>query len=150
MGELRLIESEAAAGVGPLAVGAAGEYRVASELLLRGFMPMIAAVDMGVDIVLQDGPTIQVKTSMKPRVQRGGAANYAFRFATFSKAQGKRQRMLADFAVCWGVADDLFWIVPQAAIGDREMVHIPMGPRVRQRNLPTLFERYQGAWEALR
>lgn len=146
MAELALLP-EPEPEVNALAVGAAGEYRVASELLLRGLMPMIAAVDTGVDIVLQNGPTIQVKTNMRPRIQRGGARNYAFRFVTFSRVQGHRQRMLADYAVCWGVEDDAFWIIPASAIGDRSMIHIAVNPTPSR---PGMWRPYRGAWESLR
>jgi len=43
-------------------IGKAGEYRVISELLLRGWNPMLASIDDGVDIILDNNKTIQVKT----------------------------------------------------------------------------------------
>ncbi len=44
-------------------IGRAGEHRVVSELLLKGHNPSIAVIDQGVDIILENGTTIQVKTT---------------------------------------------------------------------------------------
>jgi hypothetical protein len=132
---------------GPSDIGRAGEHRVVAELLLRDFRPLLAIVDDGVDITLESGRTIQVKTSSKPRLQ-GKRPHYAFSFQSSEWRRGravKRRRMLADFAVCWCIQHDLFYVIPRMAVGSRTVLNLSVDP-----SRPSMFDRYRNAWEILR
>ena len=47
-------------------IGKAGELRVRAELLLRGLSCAVFDQDTGIDIVLENGKKLQVKTASKP------------------------------------------------------------------------------------
>lgn len=133
--------------ISPSALGRAGEHRVVSELLLRGFHPLLATVDDGIDIILGNGPTIQVKTSRSPRYQ-GDKPIYPFGFQSTRWEGGrsvKRGRMLADFAICWCVPPDRFYVIPRSVIGARQSVSIPTSGARK-----SMFDPYLDAWGALR
>lgn len=127
--------------------------RVVSELLLRGFRPRIGVVDDGVDVELENNVTIQVKTSLRPRMQGSKPAyHFSFQAARYRPGTGGKmgrvQRMVADFAVCWCVLINQFYVVPRDAIGTRTVVYIPTEAVLPGR--PSMFTRYLEDWEALR
>ena len=78
--------------IGNNELGKAGEYRVAAELLLRGHSIYMPSVDNGVDLVIDDGVTIQIKCGQKqPRKCKGYSYNiYNFGFhKSYSKSAKK-------------------------------------------------------------
>lgn len=129
-------------------IGRAGEHRVVSELLLRGLRPLLAIVDDGIDVTIENGPSLQVKAATNPRWQ-GQRPAYSFSFQSTARVAGglarRRQRMLADFAVCWCIPENQFYIVPRDVIGNRTVVWIPTRPARR-----SMFTQYLNAWEMLR
>lgn len=131
-------------------LGTAGELRVASELLLRGFRPRMALVDEGVDIQLESGVTIQVKSALKPRLQ-GLKPTYNFSFQSTYWDHGRKfnvQHMTAEFAICWCVPPDLFYVIPRDVLGLRTVVAINTEAAIPSR--PGRYAPYKNAWEALR
>jgi hypothetical protein len=101
--------------------GQAGVYQVASQLLLRGFRVCFPAADgHGVDLVLESGMRIQVKTSHLGTYDRTPYGAYWFnfgktKFATATGALRKEKRNYSeqcDFVILWGIEDSKFWIVP--------------------------------------
>lgn len=103
----------------PRAIGKAGEYRIASELLMRGYNPMIASVDNGVDLVLENGKTIQVKTTTKACYGDRGKSTKAS-LATTRYIRGDRTHEVkdnrADFYIIWVIPWDSFFIIPRDVI----------------------------------
>lgn len=96
-------------------IGKAGEYRVLSELVLRDFNPAVKSIDDGVDIVLDNNKTIQVKTISKPNDKRQN--NYTFTLTNVSYQRGKRKNkynnLKADFLIVWLIDIDAFYIIPK-------------------------------------
>jgi hypothetical protein len=131
-------------------VGKAGEYRVCSELMLKGFEPLLSIVDSGIDIVLTNGKTIQVKTSNK-RISQKGKFHYAFPFQDIRYYRGKstgRNKIIADFAICWAVPDNLFLIIPKHEVGDRYNLTVSISPTWKSR--PSYFMKFKNKWELLK
>ena len=93
--------------------GLAGEFRVMSELLLRGHNPAKSYLEDGADIILQNGTRIEVKSAhLKPITN---SPNYGFTFQDgHQRPSSKLGRF--DFAICWCIEDDVFFIIPSAVI----------------------------------
>lgn len=113
-------------------IGKAGEHRVISELMLRGHCPSIPEVDNGVDIILENGLHLQVKTSHLGRTEnphRSYKLGY-YRFNLLETGyKAKYQNVTrdwtlhCDYLVLWGIDEDRFWILP--ATKDRGMIIVP-------------------------
>jgi len=121
---------------------AAGELRVMSELMLRGFNPAKTYLDNGIDLILENGKTIQVKTSMgnifksnreKPTMK------YSFAFQDWQN----NKRIKADFVICWAVGEDSFFIIPSQKIKAASLIYAPQWKKNRM--LENL-----NAWQILR
>lgn len=96
--------------------GQAGEYRVASELLLRGINVYISRLDSGVDLMLQDGRKIQVKTAhlFYNKATKGSYYHFVLKGYFFLKG-GERKKTkseVCDFFVFWCIEANSFFIVP--------------------------------------
>lgn len=109
-----------------LALGKAGEYQVASKLLLRGHDVAFPAVDAGYDLIA-DGCRIQVKSG-RLRVDRvSSTPAYWFSLKYKKTIHGNKQticyeRLLSaecDFVTLWGANENKFWIVPSVTL-DRQ------------------------------
>lgn len=127
-------------------VGKAGELRVASELLLRGHLPLLSIVDDGVDIYLiGSNTTLQVKTAQFP----SAAGYYTFTFHVLHErrepdgSRRKKQKMAADFAVLWCVGYDRFYIMPADAVGDRYTINIP------DKETQSMWNQWRERWDLL-
>lgn len=149
-------------------IGKAGELRVRSELLLRGLIPASFDLDVGTDIVLDNGKKIQVKTSLKPIYSK---KDYSWRYSFSVRAQqfrsdgkGKYERKhtkqnyqgLADYFVFWLVEQDVFYIVPENEIGAKVSIVIatPNNERTYKKHTwkesTSKYEKYKNNWEQLR
>lgn len=113
--------------------GQAGVYRVASELMLRGFNPKFPAVDCGADLEIEGGIRIQVKAA---HLRTQGYAAYPqgaywFKLARGPVAHGnhgvrpRSPRIFSrdcEFVVFWGIEQHRFWIVPAPILDGRHLV----------------------------
>jgi len=120
--------------ISTVAQGQAGVYQVLAELILRGFRPYIPSTDMGVDILLEQGVRIQVKTTMRP------STHHRLREGTFSFSLAPARRVGAnntvrlvpprifsdgcDFVVLWAIEPQRFWVVPAAVLDHRHTATI--------------------------
>lgn len=130
-------------------IGKAGEYRVCSELLLRGHRPLLSIVDSGIDIILENGVTIQVKTTSKAILQRG-KRHFCFPFQSVRYTRGKsvhRNHMIADFAICWSIPNDTFLVIPKDEIGER--YNITYSPDATIKSRPSRFAQFKDRWDLL-
>lgn len=141
-----------------LLLGKAGELRVASELLLRGFRPCLNLIDTGADMILENGVSIQVKSARltKPRGQNSSAgASRCYRFQCRHWKGGKPHGLKGvDYLVLWGVDTDEFWIVAINEIRELTTISIyptAFGSRSGKRNFRSVFNRKAclGRWEIL-
>lgn len=109
--------------------GMAGNYRVASELMLRGLNVYFPAIDIGVDLLVEGCVRVQVKSahiSTHHRYDKSGRPVYGFRLTQthFLGSRGVRSSARdfskdCDFVVLWGIEQNRFWIVPAALLNDR-------------------------------
>lgn len=110
----------------PRVIGKAGEYRVASELLLRGHNPLVASIDNGVDLVLENGKTIQVKTTTQLGKREDGFY-LGIDISSTSYTMGRRKApptdLRADYFVVWFVERDEFYIIPRDVVASRNVKH---------------------------
>lgn len=118
--------------------GQAGVFRVASELLLRGFNPQFPAVDCGADLVVDGGIRLQVKSGhlrYNSNIYPQGA--YWFKLTkgpTVHGNHGIRPRtprvfsVESDFVIFWGIEQHRFWVVPSALLDDKSL--IVLGPEI--------------------
>ena len=119
-------------------IGKAGEYRVMSELLLRGWNPGQLAFDMGVDIILSNNTSIQVKTVSK---SCGG-------FYTAAMGNSKyRQIAQSDFYIIWCVDEDCFYVIPKENIKDKQTIAVPSPRIVIKKNCQ--YRQFYERWDLL-
>jgi len=124
-----------------LALGKAGELRVASELLLRGYEIFLTVTDTGVDLILGNGKRLQVKTA---RTNKYGG--YMFSLKAWRKA-GEPPKFQpftdVDYLICWTVNDNTFFIIPTPLIIGR--ISICINPNSAR----SQFTEFKNNWEAL-
>jgi hypothetical protein len=118
--------------------GEAGVYRVASELLLRGFNPLVPSVDCGADLVVEGGVRIQVKSGhlrYNSRIYPQGAywfkltrGPYASGNHTLVKRGPRQFSQESDFVVFWGIEQHRFWITPAHLLDGKSLLIV--GPDV--------------------
>lgn len=149
-------------------IGKAGELRVASELILRGFNPAIFYFDNGTDIILSNGKKIGVKTVLKPLYDKKG---YSWKYSFSVRAQQFRidkegiykrkytkrdYQGYVDYWICWCVQDNLFYIIPQKEIGQKVSIVIPtpIDKRIYQKHTwkksQSKYEKYRNNWNILK
>lgn len=129
-----------------LHTGKAGELRVASELLLRGYQVYLTMVDVGVDIVLGSGKTIQVKASMPRKRKRQASPFYNFNFTDWNHKPHKLDGV--DFVVLWAIKDNVFYIIPSDKIGSKLTISITPNPVKRCGNSRVnQYAKFAGRWD---
>src|SRR6266705_1724172 len=117
-----------------VAQGQAGVHRVLSELILLGHRPYIPSSDTGIDILLEHGVRIQVKSTMRAsahwRLKEG-----TFLFSLSKAAQVRGGKIVVampprifsavcDFVVLWAIEPDRFWVVPSGVLDRRHTITI--------------------------
>lgn len=125
-------------------VGKAGEYAVASQMLLRQLVTFFPAVDTGVDLIAENGCRIQVKTSRKcvtyKTLKKNSEGVYRFKFPKVryrntstrsfvglgTKTSVKPFHEFCDVVVLWGVEENRFWIVPARML--EGVTKVDLGP----------------------
>jgi len=131
------------------AIGLAGEHRVASELLLRGHNPSIAIIDRGVDMILGDGTTIQVKTTTQLGQQKRGyyvTVDISSTSYTMARRGADPTDLRADYFIVWIVPRNEFYIIPRDAIIARNVKHsLSIAPNSGQG-----FATYKDRWDLLK
>ena len=128
-------------------LGMAGEHRVVSELLLRGYNPSIAVIDKGVDIILDNGKTIQVKTTSQVRHGAHVAIDISSTTYTRSRQKGAANPtdLRADYFIVWIVPRNEFYIIPRDAIAARNVTNcLSITPDLNQG-----FAIYKDKWDLL-
>jgi hypothetical protein len=149
-------------------IGKAGELRVRSELILKGFLPAVFDQDTGADIILSNGKRLQVKTSLKP-VHNKKAYSWMYAFsikqAQFRSAgNGEYKRKLTrkdyseqvDYFIFWLVEANTFYIIPEEIIGARVSFVIPTPEEKRTykkltwKESSSKYEKYKNNWELLK
>ena len=102
--------------------GAAGNLRVAAELLGMGQEVSLPMVDNGTDILTVEGIRIQVKASrLYSKPNKNESPTFTFhlnnaRTRDLSKSRQVKYSETVDIFVLWGIDHDRFWIVPAAEV----------------------------------
>lgn len=128
----------------PGMVGLAGEFRVMSELLLRGHNPAKSYLEDGADLILENGLRIEVKSAHKGRWGRGIAYNFDLR-------RGNRKsdplHDTFDYVICWCIDDDWFYIIPNKIL--TAWVNITVYTTKRNFKSKSKYAPYREAWTQL-
>lgn len=149
-------------------IGKAGELRVRSELMLRGFRTGAFDSDGGTDVILDNGKKIGVKTSLKPILSK---KDYSYRY-TFSlrlpqvrniggglyakKYMKSDYNGWVDYWIFWCVEDNFFYIIPNSEIGQKVSFCIPTPTEKRTYKANkdyksvSKYEKYKNNWEQLK
>ena len=136
-----------------IALGKAGEFRVASELLLRGHEVFLATADSGVDLILGNGKRVQVKVSHLHLVDghnpKWKARRYVFSFKSWRK-KGKvyepHKLEDVDYVILWAKNDDIFLIVPAEEVrGNYTIRFVPDSKRLQSKYIG-----FKDQWDSLK
>jgi len=127
-------------------IGEAGELRVLSELLLKGFKPSKYIVDDGIDIVLDNKKTLQVKTCNSLNRNQNNTDYYmvGLTSAIYKRGYRKvyRQKMIADFLIIWIIPTNSFYVLPQIEVGNKVCIGISTSKKCK-------YEKFRERWELL-
>lgn len=120
--------------------GRAGEYAVASQLLLREVRVAWPAVDEGFDLSTIEGCRIQVKSSHLYMAK--DSPRYFFPLPKNRRMPNsdKTTKLVArkpfveacDFVIFWGIEQNRFWIVPATLCDDCTGVELGYEPSLRR------------------
>ena len=132
-------------------VGKAGEYRVMSELLCKGFLPSLMPEISEADIILSNGKKIQVKSSYK---RIGGWYSFSFkgwkRESNGKRKQKKHELKNVDFIILWAINISDFIIIPVEIVKKRDSYIINYYPeRKRKSNLQDILQVHKNNWSLL-
>jgi len=116
--------------------GKAGEYRVASELMLRGIDVFMTINDMGTDIIAQNGCRIQVKCARNCLSLNGQSSRQIFTFKHEGGKKGGRQSDFHkhnDIVVLWAISQQRFFIIPARLIRWVQSISLTLDSKFKQR-----------------
>jgi len=134
-----------------LALGKAGELRVASELLLRGHDVFLTIVDSGADLILGNGKRIQVKAANRTKFKAEKkylCSRYSFSFKSWKRTTNhyeSHKLESVDYIILWTVNDDAFFIIPANEVRGKYSVRLTLGPKDHSKYLA-----FRDNWDALK
>ena len=139
-------------------IGLAGEFRVMSELLLRGHNPAKSYLEDGADLILENGLRVEVKSAhLMPQehVRERYAPDHYRRIGKsmtpipkyqFDMTQGHNKPSKSlhdyDYLICWCINDDWFYIFPCE-------LKLPKGKLSIFPGSKSKYNHYRGAWDQL-
>ena len=94
-------------------VGLAGEFRVMSELLLRGHNPAKSYLEDGADIILENGIKVEVKSAHRLPQKRARAYLFDLRRGHHHSTNNLGW---CDYVICWCIDDNIFYVIPKEVI----------------------------------
>jgi hypothetical protein len=120
--------------------GRAGEYAVATQLLLREVPVLWPAVDTGFDLMTMDGCRVQVKCAHIYNHKNG--PRYTFPLPKnrrlpnsdkTTKLVAKRPfREICDYVVFWGIEQNRFWVTPAHLCDEITGIELGYEPSLRR------------------
>ena len=91
-----------------------------SELVLRGFNPAKSYLDHGVDLILENGRRLQVKSASRFKNKANNSTYYHFAVGGwYGKKDGNRLKKRSspvDFYIFWCVEDNQFYVIPSEIV----------------------------------
>lgn len=141
-------------------IGMAGVYAVASKLCLRGQTPCFPAVDVGVDLVLDNGVKLQVKAGnfrTHPAYPNGVYCIDAIRSLRVVKGRrvyGERSyKGTCDFLIFWAIPENRFFVIPVGELSKAVWLPTKQGlaasPRKPKKESVARILAYEDAWHLL-
>ena len=127
-------------------VGKAGEYRVASELMMRGHAVYFPAIDLGADLLIENGIRIQVKSChlVKRNTQVAYFFNPSYRIIMDKMKQiSMKDRKMsdeADFVIVWGIDENRFWVIPAELLDGKNSVSLGPECYFKETDLKKMLE----------
>lgn len=132
-----------------MAIGKAGELRVASELFIRGYEVWLSLIDSGADLIVGENHLkVQVKTARR-RTGRWGNT-YTWTFKSWRQKEGHyitHPLEGIDFAILWAVEDNIFYIIPANFIRGR--YSIVLWPNSK-RGVWSRYVAFKDNWDSLK
>ena len=128
------------------ATGKAGEYRVASELIMRGHAVFFPAIDLGADLLIENGIRIQVKSCHL--VERNSQVAYfitpTYRIVHRDMKQvslkDRKTSDECDFVIVWGIDENRFWVIPSELLDGKGSVSLGPECYFKQLDLEKMLE----------
>ena len=127
------------------AIGTAGELRVMSELIMKGFNPAKSYLDEGVDIILNNGVKIQVKTAMYKQKNVKGGRCYRIQLRKGHQKGKLKLSRYVDFIIGFVIPENTFFIIPAKLIDGFYCLAFSMN-----KNMKSKYIKYIDNWEILR
>lgn len=126
-------------------LGLAAEFRVMSELLLRGHNPAKSYLEDGADIILQTGIKIEVKSARRRSLRRDTNNQLGYNFS-FKGGKRKHPQDLNgfDFVICWCIDDNVFYILPSSVVKSSGVTFVSTSDDAKHQ-----FCNYKNAWNLL-
>ncbi len=139
--------------------GLAGEFRVMSELLLRGHNPAKSYLEDGADLILENGLRVEVKSAhnmpqehvrkrySQEHYRRTGQRMSPITRYQFDMTEGHNTRTTTpqeyDYLVCWCIDHNLFYILPR-------QLPLPKGKLSIFPESNSKYNQYREAWNLLK
>lgn len=118
-------------------IGVAAEYRVISELILRGYHPAKPLSVKRADLLLENGVKLEIKAS------RFYPDENAYKFdLTYGHGRVKIDQDFYDYLICWCMNDQVFFIIPAEVIHAQSKVSLTL-------NKNSKYAPYKEAWNLL-
>jgi hypothetical protein len=124
-------------------IGLAGELRVMSELLLQGHNPAKSYLDNGIDLFLETGKKLQIRSGHIRKTDRYEFPVNKQRYGVHKK---KELHISIDFLIIWCINDNEFFIFPREIVKNKATICI-VPNKIRKRN--SWYEQYRNKWELL-
>ena len=94
-------------------IGTIGELKVAMKLAMIGHFPARPYIDNGIDILLENGKTIQVKTATSV-----SGRDAVYRFKINSKI------LIADYIILWCLDTEIAYVIPKEKLLAKETIGV--------------------------
>lgn len=119
-------------------IGVATEYRVISELILRGHSPCRPVSPKRADLILENGIKVEIKGGHRYE----DPDKYIFDL-TLGHGRKKPDPDFYDYLIAWCIDDNIFYVIPAEAIEATSKLHIH--PQAKSKYSP-----YEAAWDQLK
>lgn len=128
-------------------IGLSAEFRVMSELLIRGHNPAKSYLDNGADLILDNGIRIEVKSAHRNNYRKKNVKPPCYLFSFLGGSRNKKVMKDFDYAICWALNDDLFYIIPSKEINGIAVQITDTSNKYRKDK--SKYSKYKNAWKLL-
>jgi hypothetical protein len=125
-------------------IGLAGEFRVMSELFLRGHNPAKSYLENGADLILENGKRIEIKSAHRANFRKKKPKKPCYLFSFRGGHRSKQIMKDFDFVICWCMDDDLFYIIPSNQINGTTVTMADTSINARHK-----YNSYRENWKLL-